>query len=300
MRDSVPATDGASAPQSRGAPERQRLVGPLTVAVAALLVACFMPYLRWMWEIWWRSPYYGHGPLIPLVSAWLVYSRRRDLVRTPDDGRGLWGVPVVILGLGLYALAVYWDVNFPQGFAMIMVLAGLVVLLFGWERARVVAFPVAYLAFMVPVDRLLVTQFSNPLQLISATLAAGFPRLVGLPVVLHGTSIAIPDYTFEVAQACSGLKSIIAMGALSALFAYLVVAPMWKRIVLVVASVPVALAANVVRITATLMLGRVFSPAVAEGFFHNFSGLLVFAVALLGLFAIARGLRCDQLRGDIW
>lgn len=294
------STGAEGAPeQSSDAPGGERLFSPLTVVVAGLLTACFAPYLGWMWEIWWRSPYYGHGLLIPLVSGWLVYARRRDFLRARDGGN-VWGLPAIVVGLGIHALAVYWDVNFPQGFAMILVLAGLIVLLFGWERARVVAFPVAFLGFMVPVDRLLVTQFSNPLQLISARLAAAFPQVIGLPVALHGTSIAIPGYTFEVAQACSGLKSIIAMGALSALFAYLVVAPTWKRLVLVVASVPVALAANAVRITVTLMLGRTFSPSVAEGFFHSVSGVLVFALALLGLFGVAKGLRCERMRDDIW
>lgn len=212
MSERAAGADGA--PEQQVAPEAERPFGPLTWVVAGLLLLCFAPYLRWMWEIWWRSPYYGHGFLIPLVSAWLAYSRRHDFLRAPDAGRNAWGLPAIVLGLGVYALAVYWDVNFPQGFAMILVLAGLIVLLFGWERARIVAFPVAFLAFMVPVDRLLVTQFSNPLQIISATLAASFPRMIGLPVVLHGTSIAIPGYTFEVAEACSGLKSIIAMGAL--------------------------------------------------------------------------------------
>ncbi len=183
---------------------------------------------------------------------------------------------------------------------MIAVIAGLVVLLFGWGRAKVIAFPLAFLGFMVPMGRLLVTQFSGPLQLAAAALAAKVPLFLGIPVQLHGTTIIIPDYTFEVAQACSGLKSAIALSALAALFAYLVAAPLWKRLVLFAAGVPAALFANTVRIAFTLLLGRAFGPAAAEGFFHTLSGLLVFMVALAGLFAVAKVLKCDHMRSDIW
>ncbi len=275
------------------------VITPLTGVVAVLFVVCFAPHLKWMWGIWWRSAYYGHGPLVPLISAYLVYTRRHEFARA-EDGHNAWGLPLIGLGLLLYAAAVFLDVNFPQGFAMILVLAGLVVLLCGWGRARVIAFPIIFLVFMVPLGRLLVTQFSNPLQLAAAAIASYVPMLLGIPVQVHGTTITIPEYTFEVAQACSGLKSTIAMSALAALFAYLVDAPMWKRIVVFVAGAPVALAANTIRISFTLILGRAFGAAAAEGFFHTFSGLLVFLLGLAGLFAVAAVLKCDRMREDIW
>jgi exosortase len=285
-------------PQAEDEP-RERFFTPLTAVVALLLVICFAPYLAWMWEIWMRSDYYGHGPLIPLIAAYLVYARRKDLAQAAR-GFSFWGIPLVLLGLALYALTVYRNVNFPQGFAMILVLGGLVLLLWGRDVGRLLLFPVTYLVFMVPVDRLLVTKLSLPLQTHAAAIAATVVSFVGMPVHLQGTTIVIPDYTFEVAQACSGLKSSIAMTALAALFAYLVAAPLWKRIVLFLSGPPVALAANAVRITLTLILGRAFGQAAAEGFFHTLSGLLVFVLGLAGLFGVARLLRCDRMRDDIW
>lgn len=287
-----------AAPPAQQQPHRP-LLTPLTGLVALLLVIGFAPYLTWMWDIWMRSEYYGHGPLIPIISAYLVYSRRREFVQA-EGGYNLWGLPAVALGLLLHAAAIYLDVNFPQGFAMIITIAGLIVLLFGWGRAKVIAFPVAYLVFMVPTGRLLVTQFSNPLQIGATSVASGVVGGLGIPVQVEGTTIAIPEYTFEVAQACSGLKSTIAMSALAALFAYLVVAPAWKRVVLFVAGAPVALAANAVRITFTVFLGRAFGEGAAEGFFHTVSGMLVFLLGLMGLFGVARLLRCDHMREDIW
>ncbi|MGC9317972.1 MAG: exosortase/archaeosortase family protein [Armatimonadota bacterium] len=289
-------TRTAESPAGR---EDGRLVSPLTGLVALLLVACFAPYLRWMWEIWMRSGYYGHGPLIPLISAYIVYSRRRDFAAA-KGGQNLWGLPIAGVGLAIYAAAVYWNVHFPQGFAMVMVIGGLTLLLWGWGRAKVLAFPILFLAFMVPTGRLLVTQFSNPLQVHAAGIAAATASFFGLPVKLHGTTIMIPDYTFEVAEPCSGLKSAIAMTALAALLAYLVQAPMWKRVLLFAAGIPIALLANSVRITFTLFLGRAFGEGAAEGFFHTGSGLMVFLLGLLGLFGVAKVLKCNRMRSDIW
>ncbi|MCD6360001.1 MAG: exosortase/archaeosortase family protein, partial [Armatimonadetes bacterium] len=203
--------------------------GAVTLLVVALLVVCFFPCLQWMWHIWMKSAYYSHGPIIPVLAAYIAWSRRREFLQAPLGRYSLWGAPIVLICLAMHGLATYWDVNFPQGFAMIGVIAGLTLLLWGWDRARIVAFPIIFLCFMVPVDRLLVTKLSNSLQLGSAHAAAMVPYLLGVPVQLSGTTIRIPDYTFEVAQACSGLKSTIAMSALAALFAYLVTAPMWKR-----------------------------------------------------------------------
>ncbi len=271
---------------------------PLGWAVVLLLVVCFASYLQWMWQIWMRSEYYGHGFVIPVISGYLVYRRRGQLLQVAPE-TDLRGLALLLPGLALFLAAVYADVNFVQGFAMVTVIGGLVLLLWGPVRARLLLFPVAFLTLMVPVDRLLVQQLSNPLQIYGAAVAARIVGFIGVPVEQHGTTLAIPDYTFEVAQACSGLKSIIAMSALAALFAFLVEGRWWKRLLLFVAGAPIAMAANALRITFTLILGRAFGPEAAEGFFHTLSGLMVFILALIGLFLMARLLRCDAMRQDI-
>jgi len=290
----------APSPDSNShAPPPTSVLNPLSIAIAILLVLAFAPYLAWMGRIWMKSPYYGHGPIIPLLSGWIIYTRRHDFFAAREEGRNAWGVPIVLVCLGMHTWATVRDVNFPQGFAMIGVIAGLALLLWGWERAKILAFPIAFLSFMVPVGRLLVTKLSNPMQIGSAAIAARVPMLLGVPTQVQGTTIVIPDYTFEVAQACSGLKSIIAMTALAALFAYLVVAPMYKRVILLAAAIPVALAANTCRIALTLLLGRSFGSAAAEGFFHSLSGIMVFLLGMTGLLLIAKALKCEAMREDI-
>lgn len=279
--------------------ERPRLTAAVTAVVAALVILCFAHYLGWMCRIWLRSDYYGHGPLIPVVAGYLVYTRRRELAQAAGT-RYVWGIPFIAGGLLVHTAAVYLDVNFPQGFALIAVVFGVIVLLRGWNAGRALWFPIAFLAFMVPTGRILVNKFSLPLQLGSTKVAVLFPMLLGLPVEVRGTTIEIPEYTFEVAEACSGLKSSIAMLALAALFAYLIVAPPWKRLAVFVAGLPVALLANAGRITLTLMLARSLGAETAEGFFHSFSGVLVFVLGLTGLFLVSKGLRCDKMREGIF
>ena len=270
----------------------------LLVVIAVGTVLAYWHLLVWMVERWSKSEYYGHGFLIPLISAYLIYRQRESLKNLPRESFR-WGLPVVAGALLLHVLATWLDVHFPSGFALVATIFGLVIWVWGWPTARALAFPVGFLAFMVPLARLLVDQFAQPLQLLGASLAGWLAYATGADVIIEGTTIHTPIYTFEVAIPCSGLKSSIAMSALAALLGYLVVAPMGKKVLLFVASIPVALLANTARIFVTLVLGQTLGPATAEGFFHSFSGILVFLFGLTGLFLVGKGLGCWQLRDDI-
>jgi exosortase A len=266
--------------------------------VTVLVAGVFHQHFVWLVRKGWQNEYYGHGFLIPLVSLYLIHRRWGELQRLPREGYG-WGLPVVICGLALQLLAVAKDVNFPQGFALVCVITGLVIWLCGWPVAKALAFPLAYLLFAVPMGRFLVDQLAQPMQLMSAQAAGGAAAFLGMPIQVDGTTIDLPDYRFEVAIACSGLKSAIALSALGALFAYAVQGPLWKRWLLFVLSVPAAIVANGFRIWLTLVLARSLGPRAAEGFFHTLSGLVVFLVALLTLFGIGALIGCRTIRDDV-
>ena len=270
---------------------------PFWLVVAALALTWGQHFV-WLVQKGWHNEYYGHGFLIPLVTAYLIYRRREELAGLPREKFAL-GLPLLTAGLAIHIIAVYKDVNFPQGFALVAVISGLTVWLYGWPVGRGLAFPLAFLLFMVPMGRFLVDTVAQPLQLLSATLAGGAAAFMGLPAQVHGTSIDIPDFHFEVAIACSGLKSAIAMGALGALFAYLIAGPLWKRLLIFAFSLPAALLANAIRIWLTLVLARSFGPAAAEGFFHTFSGVVVFVIALFTLFGLGSLLGCRSMRDDV-
>jgi len=300
-----PALERPSADDARDAPNTRGLTLRIPpahwlglVALAGAFAANFGPHLVWMWGRWMKSDYYGHGFLIPLVAAYLIYRRREYLASAPAAPDGL-GLGLVVGGVFVSLVGTQLDVNFVSAFAMIPVLLGLVGWLWGRNVLLACVFPVCYLSFMVPIDPLLIDAFSGPLQLTAAKMAAAFAQIIGIPVWREGINISVPEYSFEVAIACSGLKSLITMTALATLYAYLLEGQAWQRAVVIASSVPVALVANSVRVTLILLLARSMGERAAEGFFHGFSGTVVFMVGLGAIYGIGRLVGCRHLRDGI-
>lgn len=289
-------TSAGSRGAERLAPEPLPL--PWLILLAAAVAATYHETLTWMAQQWWKDEYYGHGLLIPLVSAYLIYHQRKRLAELPrEPSRG--ALPLLILSLLLHVGAQWLGVHFLSGFALVGTVYALVLWLWGRAVGRALLFPLAFLLFMVPLSRILVEKLSQPMQLFSAR-GAGW-LLSGLleGVQVEGVAITSPGYSFNVAIPCSGLKSLIAMSALGALFAYLVEGSPLQRVLLFLAAFPLALIANLVRIFATVVLGNALGPAAAEGFFHSVSGAFVFVIALGGLFALGGALGCRRMREDI-
>lgn len=272
------------------------LVAGLLVG-AVLAVALYTPVLVWMVRTWARDAYYGHAFFIPLVVAFLVWAKRGRLARIRLDGHPA-GCALLAGGLLVYAGGIWLDVHFVSAVSLVAVLGGAVLWIWGTKAARELLFPLAFLLFMVPLGRLLSDAFSNPLQRASTQLTSHALGLLGLHAQTHGASIEVPGYTFVVGQPCSGLKSIIAMTALAALLAYLLEGPLWKRFIVFAAATPTAVAANVVRITIVVLVGKSFGAEAAESLFHGVSGIIVFVVGLGALMGIGRVLGCRRIRGE--
>ena len=291
---SSPPTDGA--PRADGRLPVLRWWGPVLLVAAVL--GAYHSYLVWMGQQWWQDEYYSHGMLIPVVSGYLLYRQRARLAALPREGGG-WGLVIVVGGLLLQAGGQFLEVHFFSGFALVATFYGLVLWIGGRHVARVALFPVVFLLFMVPLSRLLVEKLAMPMQLFSARWAGMLAAAVMPGVQVQGVSISTPDYAFSVAIPCSGLKSLISMSALGALYAYLVEGALWRRGLLFLAAFPIALLANLARIFATVILGNTIGSAAAEGFFHTASGAFVFVLALVGLFAVGGLLGCHKMREDI-
>ncbi len=269
-----------------------------SLAIAGLLVYLFRANLSWLFQTWRLDEYYTHGFLVPLISAYIIYRQAGSLAALPKTGH-VWSIVVLVPTICLHFAATYLDVNFANSFALIGWLIGLTWLMWGWPVLTRLLFPLAFLGFMVPLGKLLIDQVSQPMQVLGAKMAGISAQMLGMPLRIEGVSLETPGYTFEVAEACSGLKSAIAMLALGALLAYLVKAPLWKRLVIFASSLPVAILANAVRIWLTVMLGTALGHEAAEGFFHTASGMIVFVLAFLGLFGVTVLLKCRRLRDDI-
>jgi exosortase len=270
----------------------------LSLTAAGLAIALYWPVLWWMAGLWTTDAYYGHGVLVPLVSGLLAWRSRSRAAAAPIRGSRA-GLVVVVAALLLGWVGYWFDVHFVWGFSFVALLCGIVWWLFGGPTFRVLWFPLVFMFFMVPVGRLLVDQLSNPLQRLATEGATGGLHCIGVPVVAEGTSIHAPGYIFRVAAACSGLKSLIALGTLTVLVAYVLSGPAWKRLLLAAAAVPVAVLANIVRIMVVVLVGTSFGERAAEGFFHQGSGLVVFLVALFLLVGLGGLIGCRAIRDDL-
>jgi EpsI family protein len=241
---------------------------------------------------WWGNEAASHGFLIPPIAGFLAWRKRREVAAVARVWpAGLW---VAALGLLLYPAGVFSAVDFLPQVSFVVALGGVMLYALGPAASRLLAFPYAFLWFMIPWPDTLVEFVSFPMQLFSARFAAMLTGLAGIPVSRDGVDIHLPRYTFSVGVPCSGMKSLVALLALSALVAYLLSGPRWKRWALFAAGLPLALLANVLRIVCILVIATIWGAKAAEGFFHGFSGIVVFLFATLGLVAVGRALGLRQ------
>jgi exosortase len=224
---------------------------------------------------WFADPDYSHGFLVPVLSGYFVWQRRHALA----------GLAVLLLGVCSLLLGNIAAEFFLMRASMLVVLAGLVLSLLGWQYLRVLHFPMAFLLFMIPLPAILLNTITLPLQLRAAEVATFALHLVHVPVYREGNVIFLPHTTLEVVEACSGIRSLVSLLALAVVFATITQRQVWKQWVLVLSAVPIALTANALRIWGTGVMAHVYGTPMAEGFYHTFAGWLIFVVAFVLLLA---------------
>jgi exosortase len=278
-------------------PRFQTVVLPLLGAFAfALLTA---PTWRWLWGEWMSNDYYSHGILIPPVAAYLAYQRiRRDESFRWQPGRGMaWALLLVAVSLAAYLWFFRDKAYYLAAFAMIPLLAGLVWLFGGGGAARRLIFPLAYLAFMVPLP--FIDRYTLPLALFTGVCSGALVRFLGLDVNITGNAVTLPNADLVIGAQCSGVNSLIALLALLAVVAYIVDGPPWARITLVLLAVPLALLGNILRVASLLFVAREWGAQAAFTFYHDYSGIAFFVAVLLLLYPLVSLLRCGQLRSNV-
>jgi exosortase len=163
----------------------------------------------------------------------------------------------------------------------VVVLSGLVWLILGSAFLRELLFPLAFLVFMIPLPAIVMNAIAFPLQLFAAQSATFCMQVAGVPVLREGNTIVLANTTLEVVEACSGIRSLQALLALGAVYGYFTQRTVWKRWALLLLSVPIAIAANAIRVAGTGFLAHFIGPEAAQGFYHSFAGWIVFAVAFV-------------------
>ena len=262
----------------------------------ALLVLVVWLYHSILYNLalqWNHDPNFTHGWLVPAFSLYLLWQDRKRL-KTIKVAPHWAGLPLVVLGLVMLVLGVLGIEIFTARVSLLVLVAGLIVLLKGWEFFRAIFFPWAFLFLMVPVPKLILQEVTFPLQLLAAKIATAMLRLVGVPVLREGNVIVLAAMPLDVAEACSGIRSLLSLVTLAIIYGYLLEKRNWVRVVLACAAVPIAVFANSFRIFVTGLVVQYWDPDKGQGFYHEFQGWLVFVVSLVLLFAL------HSLIGLLW
>ncbi len=260
---------------------------PLAAAVLAALsfAALFFDVGRKLVSDWATDDNYSHGFLVVPVALFLAWERRQTLIAAARRPSVL-GLVVIVGSLAVLTAGTLGAELFLTRVATIGVLVGLVLFAFGWEHLRLLAFPLAFLLLMIPLPAIVFNQIALPLQLLASQVGEAGLRLFGVPVLREGNVMVLASTTLEVAEACSGIRSLISLLTLGIVYGYFMDSRAWVRWVLALATVPIAVFTNGLRVAGTGIAAHHYGPEAAEGFLHTFSGWLVFVSALALLFVL--------------
>jgi exosortase len=228
---------------------------------------------------WYNDPNYSHGFFVPLFSLYFLWEKRSGLAAIPWKG-SLLGLPVILAGAGLKGMGHLLFSPYLAGVSLVVVIAGVVLLCWGRQMMRHTWVPVAFLFLMLPLPRPVYESVALPLQRFAAMFATVVLQAVSIPVLREGNIIHFAGKSLEVAQACSGMRLLVGFVAMGIAVAYLSGNPIWHKAIVVVSAFPIAVVANAIRVTGTGVLYHHVSEKAAEGFFHAFSGWLMFLLAL--------------------
>jgi exosortase len=284
MGDSVQVAPLVSAPEGRLS---SALPGWQVAALLVLVIWLYASILARLFAQWINDPNFSHGIFVPVFALFVLWQDRKKL-KLIEPAPSWTGLPIVIVALSMLILGVLGAELFFSRGSLLVLLAGLIILFQGWSLFRAVLFPWAFLVLMIPIPTLLLQKVTFPLQMLASRLASFLLPLVGVPVLREGNVIVLPSMPLEVAEACSGIRSLLSLLTLAIIYGFLMDRRKWVRVVLACSAVPIAVAANSFRIFGTGLLVQYWDPEKAEGFFHLFSGWLIFVVSLIMLFTLHR------------
>jgi exosortase len=267
-----------------------RRLNSYPVAIGLLIVSFLAMYWRVLHKLvvdWASDGNYSHGFFIVPLAAFFVWERRKALTETPI--RPSWvGFFVMVASIGVLLAGLLGAELFLSRISIIALLVGAILFVLGWRHLGKLAFPLAFLLLMIPIPAIIFNQIAFPLQLLASQAGEVVLSTLHIPVLREGNVIVLANTSLEVAEACSGIRSLISLLTLGIVYGYFLDARFWVRFLIAAATIPVAIVTNALRVAGTGVAAHYYGPKAAEGFFHEFSGLIVFAAAFALLFAIAR------------
>ena len=238
-----------------------------------------------MVQDWNTNENFSHGYFIPAISVFMLLSMRRKL-KDVEIFPSNWGFALIILGLMELTVGKIGSEYFLQRTSIILVLFGLCLFILGKHFTKMISVPILYLIFMIPIPAILWNEIAFPMQLFSSDLAEAAIRTLGISVLREGNILQLSNTSLEVVDACSGLRSLMSMLALSAAIAYLYSSSKRNKWIVFLSAIPIAILINILRLTFTAVIAEQFGDRTAHGFLHGFSGWLMFTLGLAMLIGI--------------
>jgi exosortase len=228
----------------------------------------------------------GHGFLVPVLAGFIVWRRREQLMAAPREPNG-WGLFLVIFAACEAVVATLGAELFTARLAFVIALVGVILYLGGSRWIRILAFPLLLLLFMIPIPAILYAQLTLKLQMLASHLGEILISAAGIPVLRAGNTLQLPSQTLDIAEACSGIRSLMSLAFLSLIYAYFFDKRIWMRWALLAFTIPIAIGANGIRVAITGMLSQI-DVNLAQGAYHETEGYIVFVVAIFALIILHR------------
>ena len=264
-----------------------------TAVVSAIAAVTGFIFLFWqvgqnLIRDWTNDGNYSHGFLILPLALYFAWERRQKLAAAVPKPATATGLVLLLGSLAVLVIGLLGAELFLTRISLIGVLAGSVLFVWGWPFLRILIFPIAFLLLMIPIPSIIFTQIAMPLQLLASRFGEWTLQTAGIPVLREGNVIILANTTLEVAEACSGIRSLVSLLTLGIIYGYFADSRVWVRLIIAGSTIPIAIFTNGARVAGTGLAAHYYGAQAAKGFFHDFSGWALFVVAFALMFIMMR------------
>ncbi len=284
----------------------KNIVTKTTVFISLLLSILYFRTFIWLINSWLTDPYYSHGFLIPIICGFIAWRNIRETTNENEKGREQKlnpetdpepfkfkpGIYLFAFGLTLYVIGFIKIFPFLSALSFLFTASGLILYFYGKPLMRSFLFPISFFIFAIPLPFTFLEKVAYSLQSLSAYYPAVFIEMLGIPVTRVGAEIQLEDASFIIGLPCSGMNSLISLLALAAIFIYILRCSLYKKIALLCITIPIAVFANILRVTSLLLIANAYGAETANGFFHTFFSPLLFIIAFIFLILISVLIGC--------
>lgn len=261
-----------------------------STAILLLLGFTYIGNLQWLWSRWMENPDYSHGPLIPLISLYILFQKREEVRKIEEKG-SIAGIIIIFFALLFYIVSFRAQVNFIQSYSMIICIIGIVLFLYGREMLAALLFPIGFLFFMVPFWSGAIIKLSNLLKILSTTTSYNIISMLGYAIFKDGVTLHLSNGALEVADPCSGIRSLMALLSLGTVIAYFSETHIIKKFLIVLFTIPLTIIGNSLRVVFFAIVLQKQGIVITEGPLHTLSGLMVFVFAFIVLIGFSKWLK---------